>query len=655
MTASYAAMFGFGLLLLGSWAGWGVAIHRLVLRRVVADRGMHAGWGLALTLLVGGLLNLAGKISSPGIVLFVTAGFALLLWDGYRGRRRLSASLRLAIAQLRREWLLAAAVIALIGALAVVYAASVCSTRFNEHDDLQGYFVFPAKMIQTGALGPDPYSQRRIQSLGGMSFLHAIVLSVADPRYFGIVDPGISLLLSVALLLGMARVARASTWAAVLAVLLFLAIRPPWANTSSMLTGLALFLALFLTLYRTSFHVWHGGRMALMNATPVALTASALCSLKTTYLPASALLIAAAYSCRAARSRDGRGAVLGEAALVGGLTLLLLAPWMISLYRSNGTPLYPVLGRGFHGSAYGGFWTPFAGLALGRVVDLLRPQLLDLKVTPLIILGAGALVRSDLGARRWLLVGWALAAAASSLVMALTLGGDLGRYRYSYAFLYAAIFTLVMFAFPAGGGGRPKRRQWRRVWPVGALAVGVLVMAHSHTAGTHCWSRLTAIGAGVTQSRKPRFMHGVERRYALMQHAIPEGATVLTRLQYPFVLDFRRNQIFIADYPGGSSPPPGMPFFQGGGRLAEYLRGESIRYVAYSYRSEAGFTEALFGGRLSPRAEPRDRSETLHTLDFQKNLAELGRTRKRVYDDGDVFVLDLTVSSSGQSLDCTPS
>ncbi len=73
-------------------------------------------------------------------------------------------------------------------------------------------------MIQTGTLGPDPYSERRILSLGSMSFLHAIVLSVADPKYLRIVDPGISLLLSVALLAGIARVARANDWAALLAV-----------------------------------------------------------------------------------------------------------------------------------------------------------------------------------------------------------------------------------------------------------------------------------------------------------------------------------------------------------------------------------------------------------------------------------------------------
>jgi hypothetical protein len=652
MTSSYAAMFGFGMVVLGSWAGWGAAIHKLFLRGVAADRGMQAGWGLALTLLVGGLLNLTGQITSHSILLFITAGFALLLWDGYRKRHRLMASLCRLVPRLRREWLPAAAVIALSGAMAVVYAASICSTRFNDHDDLQGYFVFPVKMIQKGALGPDPYSERRIVSLGGMSFLHAIVLSVADPKYFRVVDPGISLLLSVALLAGIARVARTNRWAAVLAAFVFLLIPPPAANVTSSVTGLALFLTLFLTLYRVSFRIPRGDRMAFLSAVPVALTASALCSLKTTHVPATALLIVAVYSIRAC-SRRTWSTVVREAALVGGLTLLFLVPWMVSLYRSNGTLFYPLLGRGFHGSAYGAFWAPGTSLTLSSAAALLQPTLLDLKVTPLLILGVGALLRSDLDARRWVLVGWALAATVSLLSIPLALGGVLPRHRYSYAFLYAAIFTLVMFAFPSGGGWRPKPRQWRRVWPVGALAVGVLIMAHSQTVGTYCSDRLTAISHGVRDSQNPHFMQRYVRRYARMQAAIPEGATVLTRLQYPFLLDFTRNQIFIADYPGGSSPPPGMPFFRGGDRLAEYFCREAIRHVAYSYRLEAGFYDELFRERLSPETEPWPRLQALHTQDFQKNLAELGRTRKNVYDDGDVFVLDLGISSDGQALNCT--
>ncbi len=333
--------------------------------------------------------------------------------------------------------------------------------------------------------------------------------------------------------------------------------------------------------------------------------------------------------------------------------MLFLAPWMVSLYRSNGTLLYPLLGRGFRGSVYGSYWAPATSLTLGSALAMLRPTLLDLKAIPLVILGAGALLRSDIGERRWVLVGWAVAAAISLLVMPWALSGALESYRYSFAFLNAAIFTLVMFAFP-DAGWRRWRPEWRRAWAVGLLGLGVLAMAQSHDVATHCSRLLTAIREGVKDSQNPHFMLRYVRRYARMQNALPPGVAVLTRLQYPFLLDFARNQVVIADYPGGSSPPPGMPFFEGGDRLAAYLCQRPIRYVAYSYFLEAGFYDDLFRERLGPGTEPWLRLQALHTQDFQRNLDELGRTRARVYDDGDVFVLDLATASDGQPLSCAP-
>jgi hypothetical protein len=71
-------------------------------------------------------------------------------------------------------------------------------------------------------------------------------------------------------------------------------------------------------------------------------------------------------------------------------------------------------------------------------------------------------------------------------------------------------------------------------------------------------------------------------QYAALQQSIPQGETVLTRLDAPFILDFKRNQLFLADWPGGASLPPGMPAFKGPEALANYLVSKSIRYIAYS-------------------------------------------------------------------------
>lgn len=652
MTPAYAGMFCFGLLLLASLAGWGAAVRRLAFPWITSDRALDAGWGLAFTLLFGGLLNLAGAISRLGVVLFVSAGVAIAARDTYRDRQSLAASARSAMQRMRERRLLAAAVGALAVALTIFYAASICSTRFNDHDDLQGYFVFPAKMLQTGALGPDPYSERRIVSLGAMGFLQTLVLSVADPKYTRIVDPGISLLLGVALLAGIARLAPAPAWTSILAGFVLVLIPPPAANVTSAVTGLCLFLTLFLTLCKTALRV-EPGAAGISSAAPISLTAAALCSLKTTHVPATLLLIVVVYSIRACTKRRSTG-VIRESALIGALTLLFLTPWMISLYRSNGTLLFPLLGRGFHPSEYVTFSSVGGALTAGSTIALLRSTLLDIAVAPLLILAAAALLRSDLRGRRLVCVGWAAVALVSRLLMSVSQGGVVQTPRYSYAFWQAATLTLLVFAFPTArtGGLLPFRR--RRVRSLGALAMAVLAGAELDSVRAYCSSRLAAIRSGVEDSQNPHFMQRYVRRYAAMQQAIPQNATVLTRLQYPFVLDFKRNRIFIADYPGGSSPPPGMPFFLGGERLAAYLCRQGIHYVAYSYATEAGFYEGLFRERLQPGTEPGTRLQALHTHDFQRNLAELGQTRARIYDDGDVFVLDLSLTGNGQARGCIP-
>jgi len=130
------------------------------------------------------------------------------------------------------------------------------------------------------------------------------------------------------------------------------------------------------------------------------------------------------------------------------------------------------------------------------------------------------------------------------------------------------------------------------------------------------------------------------QQHRTLQRAIPAGATLLARLEMPFLLDFRRNTILIMDWPGGASPPPGMPLSNTSEALAAYWLSRSIRYVAYSYANEAGFSQQSEAWKLKQR-HPWVRTHAKHTFALHERLRELGATRKRIYDDGEVFVLDL--------------
>jgi hypothetical protein len=52
-------------------------------------------------------------------------------------------------------------------------------------------------------------------------------------------------------------------------------------------------------------------------------------------------------------------------------------------------------------------------------------------------------------------------------------------------------------------------------------------------------------------------------RYAKMLDSVPQGSRVLTRLDKPFLIDLKKHTIWIADFPGGASLPPGMLSFKG--------------------------------------------------------------------------------------------
>ncbi len=84
-----------------------------------------------------------------------------------------------------------------------------------------------------------------------------------------------------------------------------------------------------------------------------------------------------------------------------------------------------------------------------------------------------------------------------------------------------------------------------------------------------------------------------------------------------------------------------MPFFKGPEALADYLTAQGLRYLAYSYANQAGFSHQAYADRIGPDAHPWIRSESKCTFDFQDNVDELRKSRRTIYDDGDICVIDL--------------
>lgn len=628
---SYFLSFAWGIFILISLIGWGGAINRILFPKHRVDWGQRAAWGMAWSMCFGGVLNVTWTISQTTVLIYLALGFIYWLIDFYKSRNLFINSLS-EIRLDRSHWLLILGIFAVVLLNLLHYAGWVYSLIFEFSDDYLAYFVYPHKMLQMGAFGPDPFSERRFSSLGGQSFLHTFILSMLSNENLHIIDPGISFVISVGLLLGYFKYKNVRTEAAVFLLFILLCIYYPKLNTSSTVTGTAMFISLFRTLD------WEEMKSSpwIPNACIVALVTAGVWSLKTTLIPACVILVIASYFFYILGAKGDRRTAVSECLLAGILTLLLLLPWMIAMYQSSATLLFPLLGKGYHASAYGSYihknltLVPALKVSIASVINVYEFSL-------------GLLGFAILRWRNWTISGreaplsFLISAVIIMPIIGLSTGGFDG-YRYGFPVISAAIIVLMAGAF-AQTEVREKSKVSNTNYILVVMVVAGLMMGNS---SDDLKDRYSGFVDNIKAGLNGGSMISQQQiaQYIKMQESIPEGETLLTRLKKPFLLNFKRNTIFIADWPGGASPPPGMPLFKGSEPLADYLTSQSIKYVAYSYGTEGGYPATFHSQRVE---NPNNwiENQLNNTWEFEVNLKELGKTRKRVYDDGDIFILDL--------------
>ncbi len=629
---------GWGLLLVVAFAGWGGAVARLLPSHEKIDGGLKAALGLSLTVAAGGVFNLLSMISPAAVLLWVAGGAGWLAVDSL-GRKEKERATEAPVSGAPRAGPVAVALLFLVVVLsALLFAGSVDGRvwdgtgyrDFDPHDDEQAYLVFPLKMLRLGGLGADPFDARRLNVLGGQSLLHAFVAVLFPPRTTHLLDAGCGLLLSLWVLRGMTRRSGLSPgWGAVpLLVLLLLPSGAARGNTTALLTGLALLVAAYRLVEEEPFGV--PGRLA--GAAPLGLVVAAATALKTTFLPAVVLFLAFdALLALAAGKGTGRlrGAI--GAGLAG---LVFLTPWMLSLKSSSGTYLFPLLGRGFQGAIP---WERIPGIppeALAPVAD--RLGLVARSLLPAAPLALLSLV-AFFPRRRTAPVAFGLAALLLPVVLRFAGDPHLDRslWRYGFPVLGAALAVLVGECLPPAG---------RRTSPVvvGALAVAAFFVGRER-ALTVGGLREAARDVVSAVSRRPLTDPALSARYASLLSSVPPAAPVLTRVRYPFLLDPVRHCLLLFSMPGMSSPPPGLPFFEGPEAVARYLGGEGIRYLAYGDRGDGSTLLQLGQDDIRyryPLSKSRWAILAFHR-NFHANVRELSFTRQRLADRPDALVLDL--------------
>jgi hypothetical protein len=624
----FAVCWGIALVL--SFAGWGGTFFRLLRLRKGVDAGLAAALGLALTVAAWGIGNLAGLLSRGAALVWVAAGLAGFALDRFRSGRSGGSGARPAT--------MPAAAALLVMLLALFHVAGSVDGHvfdgnryrpFDPHDDLQAYLAFPLKMLETGGLGADPFEARRLPVLGGQSALQALALAALPPRAIHLLDAGAGLLVSLWVLLGAVRAAALPRKLAALPLLFMLLLPslPARGNTTALFTGTALLLALYRLVDEEAVARESPARGAL----PAGVVLAALVALKSTFLPAAVLFVAAA---ALATPGDRRGRRFVEAAATGAWALLLLIPWMVSLKLSSGTFFFPFLGAGnqtvnwdvIPGLPPPATWRERATLALSGLREAIPVALL----LPL------AYFRS----RRPAVL--ALGLAVLALPAAYRLVGDpfldrsLSRYFFP-AFAWAvSLLVIAALRGPASGDSTA------RLAGAAALAVSAGILASD--AGNVA-RQLRQLGANVASSVAGRELvpWGAEARALSLLDAVPAGAAVLERLPEPYLLDFRAHRVLLFSMPGITSPPPGMPFAGGPEKVASYLERQGVRYLAYGSRTDdrelLELTESDISFRY-PRARSRWAFLGFHR-EFHRTVHELSFTRARLADRPDGVVLDL--------------
>jgi hypothetical protein len=448
-----------------------------------------------------------------------------------------------------------------------------------------------------------------------------------------VLDSGLGLLIILGLLWGTMQEHGISPAGSVGALLVFLLIPAPTSNITSLYTGLALFLSLYRTLDWKEFP----SSPFVSRLLIIAMLSAAICSLKSNFIPACVFALSCSFLCHLF-GKSNRRIAAAEAVSTGLLVFAFMLPWMISMYQSSGTLLYPLLGRGYHQSVYGTSLSPYSELTVPRTATLILKHLSEAPSLVLLSLGIWYFLskeRKVIG--REAALSLACGAVLGEVVITLATGGE-SVDRQSFPFLMGATIVLMMEGLRTREVFRGKELQGLAGLLVTVTAAALLVGSFWDRSRLMYVERLRNIQLGF--ENLPLVTDLEVEEYKKLQGSVPAGGIILTRLDKPFLLDFRRNRVFLMDQAGEASLPPGMPLFQGSEPLASYLIAKSIRYVAYSYGDEAGFTR-YFSYMLSPYNNVWGRTIAQHTYDTQDNLTELGKTRKRIYDDGKSFVLDL--------------
>ncbi|MFH1811753.1 MAG: hypothetical protein ABIJ09_23640 [Pseudomonadota bacterium] len=595
--------------------------HLVSLHTARDDFASAAAFGMALACVIGGILNFVHLISVLGIWILLLSGLGTWIYFLVRKRKKLKKYFALFLCRRKYAFLL-------LGPLLVLSMLYGTLPVLNPHDDCQGYLVFPHRMLATGHMGDDPFNERRLGVLGGQDFLNAIMLTLVPATQLRTMDATVGWMVFVLLVMNHGYRRKVPNIALVLVLMLWHLHQPPATNLTSLITSLALY---YLFLCRFSTPKLHQKTIEVVKT---GIVVAALCSLKTTVIEGLGILAIAVFFL------DKRLPFLQRihcGLRVAGVGLLLLLPWMLAMYQSSDTLLFPLLGHGTQTS-----WQQGAAALSIRAQDIswsyTKKALVDVLAQPFTLTGMLLLLliffkRRSLSVNPVAVIAFVAGVLGSLLLSFLTLNIP----RYTYPMIFAVVTYLVVETMAC----RRPFGAWMG-WVSLAFYTGLLwpdipsVME----------KRVDSIKKITKNSAAFEVQPETVRRG---QQATPAGATIMAVLSHPYLLDFKRNVIVVVDHAGSASPPPGMPLKGTAEELASYLRQQHIDYLLYSYSDEAKYGRGMktIAKRLHYRGTPyNDRTRVLaeNNCRFRDLIGELEKQYPVRFKDDYSLLIDLSVT-----------
>jgi hypothetical protein len=622
----------FTLAVLVACVGWGRAVERGVARWGSGgplprlSTGVVACVGLAVSLCGAGLFvavdqyhELVGWVWIGVGVILAAAAFAPPL----RGARPSRAAVALS-----------ACAVAVIGLEAVFLAGRALGhAPWSLCDDFVAYIPLVDRLAETGGM-IEPFSLRRVTGFGGATVLESLFTSglgtgdifVSDILFGGVLV-GLLLVPLVPrpprLALGVGLVASFVLWQTL------------QRNLSPTYVVAALVAAALLIPFET-----RRTREDLLDSRVLFLIGLLGAGLLTFRFGSAVPVVVFGIALVVRASGAGFVERLRGVGVLGLTMTVAAAGWMVALWRSSGTPIYPPFTGNVHPDSLV-FKDPRADL-WEKLGDVLGMAEFGLMLAAILLAGLVLIVirRRTVWAEAPLLVLPGLVIAIATMLVSLSTFRAFDIARAGWPFVAGALVAaLVLLANEA----TTLRRLNGAVAAFAVIVLAGLMLRTTDVVADQARADAVAVADVLSAEEQPfEPWLAPELDYTAAQAALPAGAKVATTSDFPQNFDYARNDVVNLDILGAVSPPPGMPLGGATEEMTRYIRSQGIDFVLLTDPNQSSclWNYGVWRKQLEMRLpEQRWGRYILRWFDWVK--ARAGQDPELLTRNGTVLTLDV--------------